>query len=53
MNKAMCLTVACAVIDLKGHFDLVLLRFCLATVVLMPFVAFSLDWLISVRLVTV
>ena len=30
----MCLTVACAVIDLKGHFDLLLLRFCLATDVL-------------------
>ena len=49
------LTVACVVIDLKGHFDLLLLRFCLATVVLMLFVAFSLGllWLISVRLVTV
>ena len=51
----MCLTVACVVIDLKGHFDLLLLRFRLATVVLMPFVAFSLGlvWLISVRLVVV
>ena len=50
----MCLTVACVVIDLKGHFDL-LLRFRLATAVLMPFVAFSLGlvWLISVRLLTV
>ena len=40
---------------LTRHFDVLLLRFCLATVVLMLFVAFSLGlvWLISVRLVTV
>ena len=33
----MCLIVACVVIDLKGHFDLLLLSFRLDTVVLMPF----------------